>query len=400
MTARSFNWLTALALVVGVMFAAGAGILTFVRGTLKPPLHPDPAAAPSVQDAAPLPGWAGPVAQAEQIARSALSQQNLPGLSVAVGIDEAIVWAEGFGWADMETQVPVSPRTRFRISHASNALTSAAVGWLLDQRQLRLDDEIQAWVPEFPRQQWPVTLRQLMAHTAGVRHYRDEGEYEQTSKHCERAVEGVASFAQDPLLFEPDTRYKYSTYGWVLVSAAVEAAAAEPFPSFMRRRIFGPAGMSATTFDGAADALADRSTAYEAEWNENRRPAAAVDYSCLSGAGGIVSTPSDLVRFGLAMENAGLLKRTIVDLLQTPQILATGAETKYGLGWMLESARLAGTPTRLAYHSGRTLVGGTASLLTFPDRGLVVAVTANIAFADTKGVGLAVAEAFARSPKR
>jgi len=101
--------------------------------------------------------------------RAGLTQQNLPGLSVAVGVDGDIVWAEGFGWADLENQVPVAPDTGFRVADASKALTSAAVGLLLEKNMLHLDDEIQVHVPEFPKKQWPVTLRQLMAQVAGVR---------------------------------------------------------------------------------------------------------------------------------------------------------------------------------------------------------------------------------------
>ena len=117
---------------------------------------------------APLPKWAGAVEQARQIVRASVAGQNLPGLSVAVGIDGDIVWAEGFGFADLKTSVPVTPNHRFRIGTASTVLTSAAAGLLLENGRLKLDDEIQTYVPAFPRKQWPVTLRELMGHTAGV----------------------------------------------------------------------------------------------------------------------------------------------------------------------------------------------------------------------------------------
>ena len=99
--------------------------------------------------------------------RAALAEENLPGVSVAVGINGEIVWAEGFGWADLEKKVKVAPGTRFRIGTASVPLTSAGVGLLLEKRQLHLDDDIQTYVPAFPQKPWPVTLRQLMGHVAG-----------------------------------------------------------------------------------------------------------------------------------------------------------------------------------------------------------------------------------------
>ena len=107
-----------------------------------------------------------------------------------------------------------------------------------------------------------------------------------------------------------------------------------------------------------------------------------------------VSTPSDLARFGMGVEK--LLKRDTVRLLQTSQRLASGEETDYGLGWDLETVTLAGEPTRVAGHDGEVLGGMVASLATFPERGMVVAVTSNISYADTFSVAVKVAEGFAR----
>ena len=114
-------------------------------------LHPDPQHVPSVTQSAPLAKWAGAVEQGRQIVRAGLTEQNLPGLSVAVGAGGNIVWAEGFGWADLENRTKVEPDTRFRIGTASVPLTSAAVGLLLEKDQLKLDDEdseVRAAVPE------------------------------------------------------------------------------------------------------------------------------------------------------------------------------------------------------------------------------------------------------------
>ena len=116
------------------------------------PLHPNPQDVPSVTHSAPSPKWAGAVEQGRQIVRAGLTEQNLPGLSVAVGVGGDIVWAEGFGWADLENRVPVTPDHRFRIGTASTALTSAAVGLLLEKGRLKLDDEIQTYVPDVPEE--------------------------------------------------------------------------------------------------------------------------------------------------------------------------------------------------------------------------------------------------------
>ena len=397
---RKETWLTAIVLTVGVVFAIGVGIYSFLQAAVTP-LYPNAQAVPSSTDGRPVPEWASAAEQARQLARASVVEQNLPGLSIAVGVGGEIVWSEGFGWADLDARVPVAAGTRFRIGHTSKALTSAAVGLLLEQGKVHLDDEIQKYVPAFPRKEWPVTLRQLMGHLAGIRHYRNEVDY-MPSAHCERASDALPIFANDPLLFEPETQYKYSTYGWILVSAAVEAVSGQPFFTFMRGQVFDPLGMGDTSPDSATESSQDRTTFYYPKLSGDPyygpELATTVDYSCFAGAGGFLSTPSDLVRFGMSI-GGKLLQPATVKKLQTPQLLASGKETGYGLGWTLETYSLAGQPTPLASHASRTLLGGATSFLTFPERGLVVAVTSNISFANTRPIALTIAQVFAAVDK-
>jgi CubicO group peptidase (beta-lactamase class C family) len=267
-------------------------------------------------------------------------------------------------------------------------------------------------VPEFPTKQWPVTLRQLMAQVAGVT--TDHGGEAPLSNppsgegsfagHCERTVDGLQldDFAERQLLFEPGTRYRPSSYGWLLVSAAVEAAANKPFLAFMRTQVFEPLAMRDTTIDVATTPIPTRANFYWAlfglaeDTRYGPKPARDGDYSCYAGAAAFLSTPSDLVRFGMGITKGKLLKAATIQLLQTPQRLASGEETGYGLGWELETLALAGQPARMAGHGSKEdFIGATTYLMTFPERGLVVAVMANISFADTKSIALNVAQAFA-----
>jgi serine beta-lactamase-like protein LACTB len=391
---------TGLAVIVGgagLIFAIGVGIYSFLNSTTIK-VHSNAEGVPTVPLAAPAQKWTSAVEQAREFARAMTVHNNLPGMSVAVGVGGELVWAEGFGWADLEKRVPVAPNTRFRIGHASKAITSAAVGLLLEKQKLHLNDEVQTYVPAFPKKQWPVTLRQVMAHTAGIRHYDNEADSTPTAR-CVRASEGLARFADDPLRFEPDTKYSYSTFGWILVSAAVEAAAGEPFFTFVRTNVLQPLGMVDTTPDAGTEPMPNRGIFYYPRFSGNTNTgaeqAAAADYSCFAGAGGYLSTPSDLVRFGLAMMNGPLLQPATVTRLQTAQQLASGEETEYGLGWMLETIPVNGEPRRLVHHASRTILGGTATFMTFPELGIVVAVTSNVSLATTKLTGLKVAEAFA-----
>ena len=385
---------------LGLLVAAILGLVAYITTTAEP-FHPDPRAVPSVTKAAPSPRWAEAAERGRQVMRAGVAAQNLPGASVAVGVGGQIVWAEGFGWADLESRVPVEPDTRFQIGMASKVLTSAAVGLLLEQDRLKLDEEIQTYVPTYPRKEGPVTLRQLMGHLAGVR--TDGGDEGVPRFHCDRAVEGLQLFAERSLLFEPGTRYRYSNYGWILVSAAVAAAADEPFFRFMRTEIFEPLEMTHTRPDFPTDPVPDRASFYFPRFAADPRYGhdgmRQVDYSCFAGSGAFASTPSDLVRFGMAINGGQLLQAATVDLLQTAQRLPSGEATGYGLGWDLETVTLAGSETRTLGHDGEVMGGRVVSFLTFPDHGIVVAVTSSIAWADTFALALSVAEAFAERRK-
>jgi CubicO group peptidase (beta-lactamase class C family) len=427
---RTTNWLVLLLAAVGLLLVIPA--LWVFASVTATPLHPNPENVPTVMHSAPPPRWASAVEQGRQIVRASVAEQNLPGLSVAAGIDGDIVWAEGFGFADLKSSVPVTPNHRFRIGTASTVLTSAAAGLLLENGRLNLDDEIQTYVPAFPQKQWPVTLRALMGQTAGV--ISDGGDGGPLfTKHCERPVEALQYFAESSLLFQPGTQYRYSSYGWILVSAAVETAADQPFLTFLREQIFDPLGMRDTVADPGPDPAAVegedfplfimvRELIYDPEAMRDTTPDATkkpaldrvtpyltrfasdpnyglhvmrpLDYSCYAGASVFVSTPSDLVRFGMAIHSGKLLQPATVESLQTSQRLPSGEETGYGLGWDLETVTLAGKPTRVIGHNGDSLGGMVASLMTFPEYGIVVAVTSNISYADTYSIAVKVAEAF------
>ena len=394
---RTETWLTLIVAGVGLVLLTIGGLWIYMSAT--PPLHPNVQDVPSATHSAPLPKWADAIERGRQIVRAALTEQNLPGVSVAVGVGGDIVWAEGFGWADLEKRVPVAPDMKFRIGTASIALTSAAVGLLMEEGQLNLDDEIQTYVPEFPKKEWPVTLRQVMGHTAGLRtDGGDEGPL--FSQRCERPVEALQHFAEGSLRFEPGTEYRYSRYGWILMSAAVEAASREPFLTFMQEEIFEPLGMDDTMADSDTESVPDRATPYFPRFAADPRYGPdlmrPLRYSCYAGSSVFLSTPSDLVRFAMAINSGKLLKPDTVQLLQTSQRLPSGQETGYGLGWDIEPVTLAGEQTRTVGHDGDVLGGMATSLMTFPEQthGVVVAVTSNISYADTFAVALKIAQAF------
>jgi len=395
------NWfrvgLGVFAAIAATIGAFVVGLFVYVNATATP-IHPDPKGVTSIARSAPAAKWTAAVDQSRQVVRTALTEQNLPGVSVAVVTGGEIVWAEGFGFADIEKKTSVTPDTRFRMGDVSVALTSAGVGLLVEKGRLNLDTTIQKYVPDYPEKQWPVTLRQLMGHVAGVRN--DAGDEESLSQRCRRPVDALARFAESPLRFEPETQFRVSSYGWILVSAAVEAAAAEPFFTFMRSQVFEPLGMTTARPYLADEQIPDLPTFYYPRFGGDTRLGPELaregDQSCLAGAAAFLSTASDLGRFGDGIMSGKLLQPATIEMLQKPLRLTTGEETGYGLGWKLETVTLAGKPARMAgYGTKSDFIGGTTYLMTFPERHLVVVVMTNTSFADTKAIALKLAEAFA-----
>ena len=400
---------------IAVLIAAVGGLPLFLWATAKP-LHPEPQNAPSAVQAEPPPQWAAAVGRARTIVRAVLSERNLPGLSVAVGVGGDLVWAEGFGWADVETRAPVTPETRFRMGTASTALTSAAVGVLLEKDRVKLDEEVQAYVPQFPKKPWPVTLRQLMGHVSGVG-IEATDDWRLSSERCERAADALPGFADGPLLFQPGTQFRQSPHGWILVSAAVEAAAERPFLSFMRDQVFQPLGLAHTGAESPKEENPERigedaedpppfraihdvilepwrvltRTDGESAAEGSTRPATYYvpqfgphpvyryalrvshprNLSCYAGSMAFFSTPADLVRFELGMNGGRLLRPPTVQSLEAFGRTAGG-------------------------YDGELLGAKVVSVVTVRERGIVVAAMSNITAADTSAVARKVGDAFAK----
>ena len=295
-----------------------------------------------------------------------------PGVAICVWKDGKLVWTEGFGYADLEQQVPVTTQTRFRIGSVSKPLTAAALGLLSEAGQLDWDAPVQRYVPTFPVKRYPITVRQVAGHLAGIRHY-GPGEFE-NQKHYNTVLEGLTIFQDDSLLFEPGTQYAYSSYGWNLLSAVIEGASGESFLSFMERRVFEPAGMSHTGADFPDSIVPARTRFYT-------RPdsvgavvnAPFVDNSYKWASGGFLSTAEDLAQFGEQMLDGRLLDSATVALLWASQHTMDGKVTDYGIGWGVEQDAAG---RRLISHSGGS-IGGTANLLIYPAERLIVVVLVN-----------------------
>jgi serine beta-lactamase-like protein LACTB, mitochondrial len=343
-------------LVAGLVLGCASG-----RGSAEP--GASPVVARSLQST---------IANVRQFILDTMRVLGAPGAAISVRKDGRLVWSEGFGSANLEQHVPVTPLTRFRIGSVSKPLTAAALGLLSEQGRLDWDAPVQRYVPSFPVKRYPITVRQVAGHLAGIRHYLP-GEFE-NQKHYGTVLEGLAIFQNDSLLFEPGTRYAYSSYGWNLLSAVVEGASGEPFLDFMARHVFGPAGMAHTVADEPDSIVPDRSRFYtRADSVGPVVNAPYVDNSYKWAGGGFLSTTEDLTLFAEQLLDGHLLKPATVSLLWTTQHTSDGKPTEYGIGW---GVTWDAQGRRLISHNGGS-VGGTAALLVYPDEHLIVALLVN-----------------------
>jgi serine beta-lactamase-like protein LACTB, mitochondrial len=295
-----------------------------------------------------------------------------PGASICVIHDGRVLWSAGIGMADLEQNVPVTPTTKFRIGSVSKSLTAVALGKLYESGKLDWDAPVQRYVSGFPVKTWPITVRQVAGHLAGIRHYLP-GEFE-NQKHYPTVTEGLTIFADDTLLFEPGTQYRYSTYGYNLLSVVIEGASGESYLSYMRRQVFEPAGMIHTAAEEPDSIIPMRGRYYtRADSTGPVINAPFVDNSYKWAGGGFLSTAEDLARFGQRLLEGRLLQPETLDLLWTPMQTSDGEPTGYGIGWTAETDSLG---RRRVRHSGGS-VGGTAHLIIYPDEKLVVAVLVN-----------------------
>ena len=333
-------------------------------------------------------GYAAQIDSARALVQAFMATQDVVGLSVAVGARGELVWTEGFGHADLENRSPVTPATKFRVGSIAKSLTAVAIGQLHEAGRLDLDAPVQRYVPSFPEKRAPVTTRQLAGHIGGIRHYR-EGEFHSTERYPSlEAALGI--FADDTLLFEPGTRYRYSTYGWNLISVIIEGASGEDYRTYMREHVLDPLGLRSTVADDPQLLIPWRSRFYERTEDGTIGNAPYVDNLYKLAGGGYLSTAQDLVRFGCAMTRAVPLRRETVQLLWTSQQTDDGEVTGYGIGWRVG---LDHADRRVVSHSGGS-VGGRSMLLIYPDDEVVVVVTANTTPLDYRGLPQQLADLF------
>lgn len=303
-----------------------------------------------------------------------LMAAGAPGVSVAIGVDGELIWAEGFGYANVEYQLPVTALTKFRIGSVSKSMTSIAMALLYEEDVIDLDAPIQQYLPQFPvKEKGTVTLRLLASHRAGIRHYLPDGSDNLIKDHYDNVIDALEIFADDPLIDVPGARYSYSSHGYNLLSAVLQEASGVEFLTLMRERVWSPLKLIETVGDHTDYVISNRAAPYHRR-NGKLINAPYVDNSYKWAGGGFISTPSDLVKFGFGVFNSGIIRDETLQLLLSPPQLPNGeiADQNYGLGW-----RTFGDDQAWYGHTGGS-VGGTTLFMVHPESNVVMAVVCNL----------------------
>lgn len=319
-------------------------------------------------------------------------------MSFAVATGDGPMWSAALGTVDLEFAVPASPDHLFRLGSVSKAITATAAARLVSRGLLELDVPISYWLPDLPPRHRPTTMRQLLTHRGGIRHYLPK-DFEPDQPGGPVFTRGswtreriLAAFIDDSLIAKPGSRVSYSSWGYTLASLAMEAAARQDFLDLVASEIATPFGLTSLGADEPGRIVPGRAHGYVGA-EERRRlreqfpnadwPPPVDGWAhtlplnpayCWAGAGFLMTMP-DLARFGAAHLDGPGSRITPEEraLLFEPVTEATDASPPLGLGWRVDrDAR-----GRARWHHAGATPGGRCVLVVYPDEGVSVALASN-----------------------
>jgi len=353
--------------------------LAACTGDARPPEASGGEAANSV------PAIASPCADSASAFRRIVDefQERQQNTAISVGVRHwgVTVFHEAAGYANLEERLPADPSMAFSIASITKAFTGVALLRLAEAGRLDLDAEIQRYVPDFPRHPSgrPVTPRMLAHHLGAVRHWGPERDEALYARHFADADDILPLFRDDPWVpdAEPLARYAYSSYGYNVLAMAIQGASGRPFQQFMAEEVLQPLGLASIQFDRPGLGGARRPARYSwydlVDFHDLTDAPQRVpdwDYSHNMGGGGMIGSVGDLLTFGRAMREPGLLgAASLAEVWTRPSL--SGIEASMSFGWFPR----ADPPRRISVSGSNA--GVQAALTVWGDEDLVVAVLAN-----------------------
>lgn len=329
------------------------------------------------------------------LAKEALSRP-VAGISVAVARDGQVVFARGYGLANLEQAVAVTPNTVFHIASISKNILAAVVLQLADEGRLGLDDDVTKYVPEAPTQGRHVTVRQLLNHTSGIYSFTSLPDAA-ANERLDLTHEQVLALIKDkPFDFEPGTSWRYDNSAFYIAGMVVERVTKQEYGAYVRAHLFKPLGMNSASLCDARMVVPRLASGYEMDQGKLVN-AAFMTWKLPFAAGAVCATAEDLLKWQAALDGGRVLTASSLRLMRTPTTLKDGTSIDYGLGTRLGSLE----GHRVLGHTGGG--GGFNSLLaSFPDDHLTIAILMNgrSGAGPSLVLGAAIARAMLRLPEK
>ncbi len=316
-----------------------------------------------------------PIAQIDALF-AAWDRPDTPGYALGIVRAGELVYARGYGMADLEHGAPITPATVFDIASISKHFTAWCVLALADRQQLSLDDPIQRFCPEVPVYGQPITLRHLLHHTSGLRDYLSIWPVAGVpDANVFRREDVYATIArQTGLNFAPGSDYAYCNTGYWLLGEVVRRVSGQSLREVAHEQIFAPLGMASTHFhDDFTEIVPNRALGHALHSDGNLR--LDLSFCDLVGDGGIYTTVEDLARWDAVFDASPLAGGdALIAQMQEPGRLADGSAISYARGLVVGAYRGA----RTVSHGG-AWAGYRSFLLRFPDERFTVICLANLA---------------------
>jgi D-alanyl-D-alanine carboxypeptidase len=300
---------------------------------------------------------------------------DAPGATVIVVKDGKTLLRKGYGLADVANKRPLTPETVMRLGSVTKQFTAAAILLLEEKGKLKTGDDIRIYLPDFPDKGKKITIEHLLTHTSGIVNNTNKPAFLTDMAKDFTLAQLIATFKDDPLEFDPGSRFAYSNSGYILLGAIIEKASGQPYDQYLAQHIFTPLGMTHTAYEGHERTSGVKALGYRAE-GDTYVPALPISMTQPYAAGALVSNVDDLARWDAAIASGKLLTAATWQKAFTPYTLTAGpnagTQTDYGAGWSIN--KLYGMP--MINHSGG-IPGFMTHVLRLPSEHVYVAVLEN-----------------------
>ena len=304
--------------------------------------------------------------------RAEMAKRKIPGLALLVVRDGQIVKAQGYGFSNVELQVPVKPETLFQSGSMGKQFTATAVMMLVEEGKLGLDDPLTKYFSDAPKSWKQVTVRQLLSHTGGFGDYPKGFDFRRDRSEDDllKVVEAI------PLAYPPGTKWAYANLGYLTLGVLIHRVSGKFYGDFLQERVFQSLGMSTTRIISEADIIPNRASGYELVKGELKNQEWVSPALNTTADGSLYFSILDLAKWDAALYTEKLLKKPSLDLMWTPVKLKSGEVNSdhYGFGWFIHDIR----GHRIIEHEG-AWQGFTTNISRYVDDRLTVAILTNLA---------------------